>query len=65
MLTNKRHAASTETVPMRLREKVRPAKTFLGFSGVAAKELLEANAVGVSIVKSCTAHLGIYKTCIA
>ena len=27
MLTNKRHAASTETVPMRCREKVRPAVT--------------------------------------
>jgi len=30
MLTNKRHAASTETVPMRLREKVRPAKNIIG-----------------------------------
>jgi hypothetical protein len=30
MLTNKRHAASTETVPMRWREKVRPAKKIIG-----------------------------------
>ena len=30
MLTNARHLASTETVPVRLRKKVRSAKTLLG-----------------------------------
>ena len=39
MLTNMRHAASTETVPMRWREKVRPAEKLLGTSQLASQNL--------------------------
>ena len=37
-LTKAIYAASTETVPVRLREKVRPAKKFTGTNQLASRE---------------------------